>query len=177
MKQNVKIAKELVKLAKSLIAVNVEVDPSEHTLQELKEWIKYQFERKAYENLHKLSCKDAIGNLKQVTRQPSNRVHISGDPDAYIIFNKIFSMPYDGKMPQNVEIEEKGLSTYVKLDHYAKDKTLLFEFYFVLKGKDWYPLFRSCKKELTYDDMGLFDKKSLDKIKKSLEECWEELEI
>jgi len=57
-----------------------------------------------------------------------------------------------------------------------KRERMIFYFKLTLKAEDWYPLFRSCK-ELTYDDKGKFDKESFDKLKKSLEKCFEELKI
>lgn len=167
-----KISKELRKIAKLLIS-NIEVDPTQHRLQQLNQWIKSHFRYQATINLNKLNCKHVINKLKQKKIYNSYYgVYINNNINDDIEFKKTFVIPYNDKIPYDVKINENNLYTGITLEN----KEIVFSFQLTLKSKDWYPLFRSCK-ELTYDDNGKFDKKSFDKLKESLEKCFEELEI
>ena len=177
MKQNIKVAEQLIKLAKSLVA-DIEVDPTQHKLQELNEWIKRLFRDQANQNLFKLiKDKQIIRYIEQNIEQKqvmSNfwGVELTKNPNDDIIFRKTFVIKLNDKIPADVKIKSNNLYTGITTNR----KENVISFILTLKAKDWYPLFRSCK-ELTYDDKGKFDKESFDKLKKSLEKCFEELKI
>lgn len=156
MNKNIKVAKELIKLAKSLVAKDVEVDQTEHSIDQIWTWI-FQNAHETFEkflNEAKLKAQDFRYN------------------EGYSVYNLydfkkdkfdiqiVMSAKKDVDVPQTKEIKIRNFTCFGGQAVEIKGE---------LKTNEWLPLWRSCK-DVTYDEeTGDLDNDSIKKIEDSME--------
>ena len=175
-----KISKQLIKIAK-LIQAEVQVDQTEHRIDQLCQWIKNGFKDKLYKVLNKLGL-----DVKEINQFVKNaqykKIYNSWDGVYYldgindIEFRKTFVIPFKMELKDIVQKTAQDKNIFVQVTN-NRDKQLFFSFKLTLVAKDWYPLFRSCK-EFNYDEKtGVLDKDSLKELQSKLKSCFNDLKF
>ena len=177
MKNNVKIAKQLIKLAKQLIA-EVKVDQTQHTLGQLQTWIKTGFKDRCIDLLGKSGIDTKL--IKKVIQNAKYKASTA----SFSKFQKFENQNDDVVCKKSFVIEDEEIKKAVSelntvndgkcyLAFTVEEKEVYFQFNIVFQN--FMPLFRSCE-EINYDqENGNIDDQGIKQINDMLEGVYDSL--